>query len=201
MPLIQSSCATTRLEERALRVLNLRAEVGHNGNVDTAFLEFTAPDGVFLCSYFTAIAMSAAHRPIDGLLNIYREYRRDINYLLSYELRIGRRPPAVMPQWSEEDPLALKKHNRRLLAEFGMREAMKRVFGRHTNGQTSVHQETSDMGRQVWAGRWAVDTGSVYAMSGGGSGLASTRWIPAEPALPPAVLPPTGSTGSPVGEH
>lgn len=146
----------------AVRKLNVRADVEYDGDIDRAFQEFTQVDG-FIRRYFSS----------EGLLPIYREYRRDINKLLAQSQSIGGRPPRYMPDWRNDDPLALTKHNRRLLAEFGLREAMKRVYGRH-NGQTGVHQEAPNVGRETWQGSGAYDYGAVLSGWAGRYGLVST---------------------------
>lgn len=192
MPQIDPSCATTPLELMAIRKLNVRAEVEYIGDIDRAFQEFTQVDG-FMRTYF----VSPHH---DGLLRLYREYRRDINKLLAEAQGIGGRPPSVMPEWRNDDPLALTKRNRRLLAEFGLREAMKRVYERH-NGQTGVHQEAPNVGRETWQGRWTGNFGSVFADWNSRPELASIGWVSAPPSVPQPVLQTTGPTGSPVGEH
>ena len=190
MPQINPSCATTELDRVALQMLHVRATIQYQGNLDASFLEFTAPGGDFIRRYVGAL----------GLLDLYREHKRDINYLLSQAQGIGGRPPSVMPDWRNDDPLALTKHNRRLLAEFGLREAMKRVYGRH-NGQTGVHQEAPNVGWETWQRGGSFDYGAVLSGWASGSGLAGTGRVPTSSGVSSEILPPTGPTGSPVGEH
>ncbi len=181
MPLIQSNCATTPLEEQARYYLNLNAEHGYNGDMASSYQQLANNGGHYLDEYLG-----------EGLLlTSYREYRRDINKLLAEAQGIGGRPPGIMPLWDGSDPLALKKHNRRLLAKFGLSEAMKRVYHRH-NGENRVHQETADMEREVWQGRWAIDYGSVLPDWLSRPELASTQWLSEPSGLSSPVLPTTG---------
>jgi hypothetical protein len=191
MPIIETSCATTLLESEALRLLNLRTRIGHgHDDVSSAYSEFMSNDGDFLRTYLGD----------GGLLATYREWRRDINKLLAETQGIGGRPPRYMPGWRDDDPLALTKHNRRLLAEFGLREAMKRVYHRH-NGETSVHQEAPNVGRETWQGGGSFDYGAVLSDWASRYGLASSQRVSQPPGVSSEILPPTGPTGSPVGEH